>query len=118
VTLEAAKLAEVLKEAGHEVVWFAGELGERFRPGMTYPPAHFEHPVNRRLEASSFGPRPCQPDTLETLHELTDQLKPPLRQFLQDFAVDLVVAEKPCACRCSCHSAWRWARRCWRPACR
>ncbi|HEV8373121.1 MAG TPA: hypothetical protein VGR68_07940 [Actinomycetota bacterium] len=31
VTLEAAKLAEVLKEAGHEVVWFAGELGERFQ---------------------------------------------------------------------------------------
>jgi glycosyltransferase involved in cell wall biosynthesis len=93
VTLEAAKLAEVLKEAGHEVVWFAGELGERFRPGMTYPPAHFEHPVNRRLEASCFGPRPCQPDTLETLHELTDQLKPPLRQFLQDFSVDLVMAE-------------------------
>jgi len=34
VTLEAAKLAAVLEAAGHRVAWFAGELGEEFRPGQ------------------------------------------------------------------------------------
>ncbi len=43
VSLEAAKLATILEEQGHQVVWFAGELGDRFRPGVVHPPAHFRH---------------------------------------------------------------------------
>ncbi|HEY2959716.1 MAG TPA: glycosyltransferase family 4 protein [Actinomycetota bacterium] len=93
VTLEAAKLAEVLGEAGHRVVWFAGELGERFRPGRLHPPAHFESEANRALEAACFGVATRSPATTTLIRERTEELKGALRGFLGDFGVDLVVAQ-------------------------
>ena len=58
VSLEADKLGTVLEDEGHQIVWFAGELGDRFRPGLLHPPAHFGHPAIRSLEAELFGKRP------------------------------------------------------------
>jgi hypothetical protein len=58
VSLEADKLATILQEDGHQVVWFASELGDRFRPGTTHPPAHFTHPANRALQPELFGTHP------------------------------------------------------------
>jgi mannosylglucosylglycerate synthase len=93
VTLEAAKLAEVLAAAGHRVVWFAGELGERFAPGRLHPPAHFESEANRALEAACFGVRTRDPATTALIRERCDDLKAALRGFLGEFGVDLVVAQ-------------------------
>jgi glycosyltransferase involved in cell wall biosynthesis len=93
VSLEAAKLAEVLEREGHQVVWFAGQLGTRFRPGITCPLAHFEHPINRRLEAAFFRGEPTPPGMMGTLRALTWKLKKALRQFLSDLEVDVVVAQ-------------------------
>jgi len=93
VSLETAKLAEVLESEGHQVVWFAGELGKRFRPGITCPLAHFEHPINRRLEAAFFRGEAAPPYMMATLRALTWKLKKALRQFLAEFDVDVVVAQ-------------------------
>jgi mannosylglucosylglycerate synthase len=93
VTLEAAKLAEVLAAAGHRVVWFAGELGERFAPGRLYPPAHFESETNRALEAACFGVRTRSPATTALIRERCDDLKAALRGFVADLGVDLLVAQ-------------------------
>jgi mannosylglucosylglycerate synthase len=93
VTLEAAKLAEVLAGAGHRVVWFAGELGPGFTPGQTYPPAHFESAANRALEVACFGVRTRSPATTALIRECCDDLKAALRGFLGEFGVDLVVAQ-------------------------
>src|SRR6266540_5875039 len=93
VTLEAAKLAEVLAEAGHRVVWFAGELGERAAPGRLHPPAHFESEANRALEAACFGVQTRSPATTALIRERTEELKGALRGFLGEFGVDLVVAQ-------------------------
>jgi glycosyltransferase involved in cell wall biosynthesis len=93
VTLEAAKLAEVLAQAGHRVVWFAGELGERFQPGRLHPPAHFESEANRALEAACFGVPTRSPATTALIRERTEELKGALRGFLGAFGVDLVVAQ-------------------------
>ncbi|HEV8650709.1 MAG TPA: glycosyltransferase family 4 protein [Actinomycetes bacterium] len=93
VTLEAAKLAEVLEAAGHRVAWFAGELGERFQPGLLHPPAHFETPANRALEAACFGVRTRSPATTATIRERTEDLKTALRAFLAGHGVEVVVAQ-------------------------
>jgi len=94
VTLEAAKLAEVLASAGHHrVVWFAGELGERFTPGRPHPPAHFESEANRALEAACFGVRGRSPSTTALIRERCEDLKAALRGFLGEFGVDVVVAQ-------------------------
>jgi mannosylglucosylglycerate synthase len=93
VTLEAAKLAEVLAGAGYRVAWFAGELGERFQPGRLHPPAHFESEANRALEAACFGVATRSPATTALIRERTEELKGALRGFLGDFGVGLVVAQ-------------------------
>ena len=93
VSLEADKLATVLEEAGHSVVWFAGELGDRFRPGLLHPPAHFRHPANRMLEAELFGDGPPSPATVQAMRDRTGELKAVLRWFLRDFEVDAVIVE-------------------------
>ena len=53
VSLEADKLGTVLEDEGHQVVWFAGELGDRFRPGMLHPPAYFGHPDRKSTRLNS-----------------------------------------------------------------
>ncbi len=93
VTLEAAKLGEVLAGAGHRVVWFAGELGERFAPGRLHPSAHFESEENRALEAACFGVVTRSSATSALIRERAEELKGALRGFLGDFGVDLVVAQ-------------------------
>jgi mannosylglucosylglycerate synthase len=93
VSLEADKLATVLEEEGHQVVWFAGELGDRFRPGLLYPPAHFGHPAIRSLESELFGTRPPTPAVVESLRDRTEELKTALRWFLRDFEVEVVIVQ-------------------------
>src|SRR6266511_3586801 len=55
VSLETAKVADVIEEAGHDVAWFAGELGERFHPGTTHPLAHFKAPAVLRITEAAYG---------------------------------------------------------------
>jgi glycosyltransferase involved in cell wall biosynthesis len=93
VSLEADKLATVLEEAGHQVVWFAGELGDRFRPGLQYPPAHFGHPAIRSLEGELFGTRPPTQEATRSLENRAAELKTLLRWFLRDFDVDVAVVQ-------------------------
>jgi len=93
VSLESAKLADVLKAAGHEVAWFAGELGERFSPGRVHPRAHFATAANRRLEAACFGTFTRSPKITVALREATEELKAALRSFLEDFRIDVAVAQ-------------------------
>jgi glycosyltransferase involved in cell wall biosynthesis len=54
VSLETAKVAEALEREGHEIVWFAGELGPEFKPGVEYPPAFFGGDRNLDLEHRAF----------------------------------------------------------------
>lgn len=58
VSLESAKVAEALARNGHDVVWFAGELGAGFAPGVCAPAAFFGTQENLDLEASAFGSGP------------------------------------------------------------
>jgi len=93
VSLEADKLATVLEEEGHQVVWFAGELGDRFRPGLLHPPAYFGHPAIRSLEAELFGTRPPTAAAIRSLRDRTGELKTALSWFLRDFEVDLLIVQ-------------------------
>jgi mannosylglucosylglycerate synthase len=93
VSLEADKLGTVLEDEGHQVVWFAGELGDRFRPGLLHPPVHFGHPAIRSLESALFGTRPPTAAAIRSLRDRTGELKGALRWFLRDFDVDVLVVQ-------------------------
>lgn len=93
VTLEAFKVKQVLEEAGHEIVSFAGLLEERFLPGVEYPPAHFEDPDNMALQAETFGSS-TRPDWVSgQLRRSTDDLNNRLRAWVDEFHVDVILPE-------------------------
>lgn len=93
VSLETAKVADVVEEAGHDVAWFAGELGQRFHPGTTHPLAHFKAPAVLRLTEAAFGHGTWSPASPAAMESLTRELKDALRRFVEEFDVDVLVAE-------------------------
>ena len=93
VSLEAGKLADVLEEAGHTVVWFAGELGHRFQPGSAHPLAHFKAQPVLRLTTAAFGKGAWSPSSPDALESLTAELKSALHRFVDEYRVDVLVAE-------------------------
>ena len=91
VSLEAAKIAEVLEEAGHTVAWFAGERGRRFQPGVTYPLAHFQAPAVQQLQEAWFSGNGLGAATSAAIEERARELAGALRAFITDFDVDVLV---------------------------
>src|SRR5438309_76227 len=71
VSLETAKVAHVLTEAGHRVAYFAGVLSDQFQPGRIVPDAHFQTELNRSLEDHCFGTG--EPLPIEIRCELEEQ---------------------------------------------
>ncbi|HZC99734.1 MAG TPA: glycosyltransferase family 4 protein [Actinomycetes bacterium] len=86
-------MADCLQEDGHEPVWFAGERGHRFQPGVTHPLAHFKAPAVRRLERAAFSDGELPPVALEAMESLTRELKDALRGFVADFDIDVMLTE-------------------------
>jgi glycosyltransferase involved in cell wall biosynthesis len=93
VSLETAKVADVAKEAGHDIAWFAGELGERFHPGTTHPLAHFKAPAVLRLTEAAFGQGTWSPATPAAIDSITQELKTALRGLVEEFEIDVLIAE-------------------------
>jgi mannosylglucosylglycerate synthase len=93
VSLEAAKVADVVEEAGHDVAWFAGHLGGRFHPGTTHPLAHFKAPAVLRLTEAAFGKGTWSPAAPAAMDSITRQLKEALRRFVDEFDLDVLIAE-------------------------
>ncbi|HZD70107.1 MAG TPA: glycosyltransferase family 4 protein [Actinomycetes bacterium] len=93
VTLESSKLAATLEEDGQTPVWFAGERGEHFKPGMTFPLAHFKDRDVQRLQEASFGGGALTPQTQRSVESLTQELKRALHRFVADFDIDVMLAE-------------------------
>lgn len=90
VSLEAAKLAPVIEEAGHELSWFAGELGEEFTPGVEDPRVHFAGEENAALEARAFASGTPDPSVWGEIRWRASSLKPAIRSFLEGIDVAYV----------------------------
>jgi len=90
VSLEAAKLAPVIREAGHEVSWFAGELGDNFSPGVQLPAAHFATEENLAIEARAFASNGPDEELADLIRRRAAELKPALIEFLSTVDVAYV----------------------------
>jgi len=93
VTLETGKVAHVLEEAGHQIVWFAGKLGPQYRPGTEYPPAFFGTDQNRDLQRRSFGRDTRPAGTIEQVRAEAAAINRALHTFVRDFDVDLLMPQ-------------------------
>jgi glycosyltransferase involved in cell wall biosynthesis len=92
VSLEAAKLAEALERPGHEVFWFAGELGHGFAPGVAFAPASFGADANMDLQRLAFSGRDgasVRTEIAATAAAIEDAIE----TFLDLYHVEAVIVE-------------------------
>ena len=92
VSLESAKLAEALTRGGHEVVWFAGEVGDGFTPAFTCEAASFGTVANSEIERLAFTEG--DPGVVrEMVAGVSPKIRNALASFIDDFAVEGVIVE-------------------------
>jgi len=93
VTLEASKWAEVLRRLGHSFFWFAGLLDRRPEFSMSVPEAFFGHSQVQWINDQVFGRKKRDPDATDAIQHLKGRLKHHLRRFIQEFDIQLLIAE-------------------------
>ncbi len=93
VSLESNKWAEVFKKNGHRCFWFAGELDREPEKSYLVPEAHFHHAQNIWINERILGKRKREPCLTELIHALRSMLKSHLHNFIEQFNIDLLIAE-------------------------
>jgi glycosyltransferase involved in cell wall biosynthesis len=92
--MEIAKWAEVLARMGHECFYIAGKCDDRPRErSHVIPAAHFAHPVIDEINRRSFGVQLRHPDVSERIRDMTRVIKTGLREALERFGIDILIAE-------------------------
>ena len=97
VSLEAVKVAAVLERLGHEVVWFAGELGPEFAPGIEVPSAHFSDVTELSRQAEYFGTTLRRDGLLPEVRTAAEVITTQLRRFVERFEVDALMPQNALA---------------------
>ena len=97
VSLEAAKVAEVLTRSGNEVAWFAGELGDGFTPGSVHASAHFSDPAELSRQAEYFGSTVRRPGLIGEVRAAADDIGGALRRFCTDLDIDVLMPQNALA---------------------
>lgn len=93
VTMEASKWATVLKQKGHSCFWCAGELDRPPEKSYLIPEAHFQYEKNRWINERIFGRKGRKPGVTETMHALKSLIKVQIQEFVEKFAIDLLIPE-------------------------
>jgi len=93
VTLESSKWADVFEKSGHNCFWFAGELDRDSDKSFFVPAAHFQQEQNKWINAQVMGKRGRKPSVTRSIHDLRSLLKVRLREFIDYFNIDILIAE-------------------------
>ena len=93
VTLEAGKWATVLRSAGHQCFWFAGQLDRAAGRSLQVPEAFFQHEENRWIDQRIFGCKGRPSSVTERIQELKKLLKVRLEAFIERFSIDMLITE-------------------------
>ncbi len=93
VSLEASKWAEVFEQRGHRCFWFAGKLDRNPEKSSLIHEAHFQHAQNQWINNKIIGRKRRKPYVTELIHALRSLLKVQLQNFIDQFKIDLLIAE-------------------------
>ena len=93
VSLESAKWAQVLWDLHYASYWYAGKLDRDPKTSMTVPEAFFEHPENVAINEAVFGHLRRSAELTRKIHNMADMLKRTLYDFVERFAIDILVIE-------------------------
>ncbi len=92
VSLETAKLADVVRQFKHKAYFCAGELDSHLQ-GLADPMLHFADSVAQSLHDRAFFERETAVTLLPDIQRRAEMLKRPLRHFLQEYAIDFVIVQ-------------------------
>ena len=90
VSLETAKLAKVLEEAGHHCFYCAGELQESLTGKRLVSRMHFHDPEIQAINNQAFK-LGADPTLFQKIYLLAEHLRQEIETFSQDFNHDVIV---------------------------
>ena len=93
VTLEASKWATVFHQSGHHFFWFSGMSDRRPERSFLIPEAFFHHEKNQWINDQVIGKERRDSAVTDAIYDLKTYLKKQLKEFIQTFSIDLLVAE-------------------------
>lgn len=93
VSLEAAKMREVLRAAGHEVWYLAGELDPDEEEGVCVPEMHFARPEVRALTERAFAGEGRDPRLIQEIEEAGVRLAARLEPVFEELNPELLVVQ-------------------------
>ncbi len=93
VSLEAAKWAEVIWRHQHITFWCAGRLDRDPDISMLIPETYFDHEENRWINSQIYGIHLRSRTCTGRIHALRKKIKAKLYEFLDQFKIDVLVAE-------------------------
>ena len=103
VSLEAAKIAQVLYRMGHTNYYFAGELDPQgistgpitapVEAGMLVPQAHFTDPEVLWITEHAFNSEKRDPSLLKRIHSLAESLQVALQEFIFTYQIELLIVQ-------------------------
>ena len=93
VSLETAKWAAVFERMGHRCYYCGGELDTPPERSVLLPKAQFKHPELQEIYVHLFATDIRKPWVTERIHELRQELKRGIYEFIRRFSIDVLVAE-------------------------
>ena len=93
VSLETEKWEQILKEFGHNIFWFAGELDRDAEKSFLVKEAFFNTPENLELNKAVFGTEKRSRETTNRINSLKEFLKDQLYEFVEKFSIDILIPE-------------------------
>jgi hypothetical protein len=97
VSLEVQKWADVLERNKYNCFYFAGSSDRPLEKSFLVEEAHFEHRLIQEINNDLFGKRTRTRQTSKAVQETKKKLKDALYDFVQKFAVDLIIPENALA---------------------
>ena len=93
VSLETAKWATVLEQAGFESYFMAGELDTPPEKSFLEEKLHFQHPEIKEIYNASFDRTTRSPVLTSRIHEMRHFLKARIYEFIKKFEIDLIIPQ-------------------------
>ena len=93
VSLETAKWAAVLEQAGFECYFMAGELDTPPERSFMEEKLHFQHPEIKEIYDESFSRRTRSAALTSKIHELRHFLKARIHEFIKRYDIGLLIPQ-------------------------
>jgi glycosyltransferase involved in cell wall biosynthesis len=93
VSLETAKWAAVLEQAGFQSFFMAGELDTEPERSFLEEKLHFQHPEIKDIYTESFGSTTRSAELTSKIHEMRNYLKSRIYDFTRKFKIDLIIPQ-------------------------